>query len=373
MQHEYLLEPGLIHLNTGTYGATSRVVLERVADAARRFEANPTLHGYRNVDGFLLREAEVERARCAAFLGCTVDELLLTHGTADALGQAAGSIALKPGERILTSSAEHDSGVLCWRWLARRSGGHLDVVPIAPDETDGEEIVARFAAAIRPETRVLCVSDTIAWTGLRMPIRALAELAHAHGLLMLVDGAQSLGQVPVDVVALGVDAYAGSGHKWMNGPKGTGFLYVRSDPAARILPVAWEDKRRLNSEAMGGCPLPMAIGLGAAVQRAQERTIAAIEAHNLPLRNRLWQELPKLPGVRVLGPPPGPLASALIGFRLAEGVDAARLRTVLFDRHRINIRVVDKRQFNGLRASLHVFNDDSHVDALLAALQAELG
>lgn len=372
-QSEYLLEPGLIHLNAGTFGVTSRAVLERVADAARRFESNPVVQGYKEAPDTVLGEAERERARCAAFLGCTPDEVLVTHGTADALGQAASSIQLQPGERILTSGAEHDSGVLCWRWLARRSGGHLDVVPLAPEEFDTEAIVARFAAAIRPQTRVLCVSDTIAWTGLRMPIRALAELAHAHGMLMLVDGAQSLGNIAVDVVALGVDAYAGSGHKWLLGPKGTGLLYVRKDPAARIFPVAWEDKRRLNSEAMGGCPLPTAIGLGAAVERALQHGAAAIEAHNLPLRDRLWHELPKLSGVRVLGPPPGPLASALIGFRLPDAVDAARLRSTLLAKHRINIRAVDKKQFNGLRASLHVYNDDRHVDALLAALATELG
>lgn len=371
-QSEYLLEPDLIHLNTGTFGATSRAVLERVADAARRFESNPIVQGYKEVGDALLAEAERERTRCAAFLGCSKDELLISHGTADALGQAAVSIELKPGERILTSGAEHDSGVLCWRWLARRRGGFVDEVPIAPEETDTDAIVARFAAAIRPQTRVLCVSDVIAWTGLRMPIRALAELAHAHDMLMLVDGAQSAGNIPVDVAAYGVDAYAASGHKWMCGPKGTGFLYVKSDPTARIFPVAWEDKRRLNSEAMGSCPLPNAVGLGAAVERVQARTLAAIEAHNLPLRNRLYEELAKLPGVRVVGAPPGPLATALVGFRLPDAIDAAKLRSTLLAKYRINIRAVDKQQFNGLRASLHVYNNDSHIDALLAALRKEL-
>jgi selenocysteine lyase/cysteine desulfurase len=369
---EYLTDPGLIHLNTGTFGSTSLSVLTRVREASEQFESNPVIQGYREVGDTLLAQAERERARCAAFLGCTADEMLITHGTADALGQVASAIDFGPGDRILTSGAEHDSGVLCWRWLARRRGGHLDVVPIAPEETDTEAIVARFAAALRPHTRVICVSDTIAWTGLRMPIRQLAELAHAHGALMVVDGAQSVGNHAVDVVALGVDAYAASGHKWMCGPKGTGFLYVKSDPAARIFPVAWEDKRRLNSEAMGGCPLPLVVGLGLAVERAQERTLAGIEAHNLPLRNRLWKELPKIPGIRVVGPPPGPLATALVGFRLADAVDAGKVRAALLAKHRINIRQVDKKQFNGLRASLHVYNDDRHVDALLSALRAEL-
>ena len=370
---EYLLEPGLIHLNTGTFGATSLAVLTRVREAAEQFESNPVIQGYREVGDTLLAQAERERARCAAFLGCTPDEMLITHGTADALGQAAGSIAFGPGDRILTSGAEHDSGVCCWRWLTRRRGGHLDVVPIAPEEYDSEAIVARFAAAIRPQTRVICVSDVIAWTGLRMPIRQLAELAHAHGALMIVDGAQSVGNMPIDVVAMGVDAYAASGHKWLCGPKGTGFLYVISDPAARIFPVAWEDRRRLNSEAMGGCPLPLVMGLGLAVERAQQTTLAAIEAHNLPLRNRLWEELPKIPGIRVVGPPPGPLATALIGFRLPDGADASKVRAALLAKHHINIRQVDKKQYNGLRASLHLYNDARHVDTLLGALRIELG
>lgn len=369
---EYMLEPGLIHLNTGTLGAMPRTVFERTVEAMRRFERNPPVQAYKFADDTLLGEAERERARCAAFLGCTADELLITHGTADALGQVAGAIDLQPGERILTSGAEHDSGVFCWRWLARRHGGFIDTVPIAPEELDTYAIVRRFAEAIRPETKVLCVSDVIAWTGLRLPIRALSDLAHAHGLLMVVDGAQAVGQVPVDVAALGCDAYAASGHKWLLGPKGTGFLYVRADPAERLRPVAWEDSKRLNSEAMGACALPLAIGLGAAVAHLQERTLAAVQEHNVALRNRLHESLRTLPGVTPVGPPPGPQATALVAFRLPDKIDAGTLRTALFENHRINMRAVDKKQFNGLRASLHVYNSQAQVEALMSALQEEL-
>jgi selenocysteine lyase/cysteine desulfurase len=109
------------------------------------------------------------------------------------------------------------------------------------------------------------------------------------------------------------------------------------------------------------------------VERAQQATLAAIEAHNLPLRNRLWEELPKIPGIRVVGPPPGPLATALIGFRLPDGADASKVRAALLAKHHINIRQVDKKQYNGLRASLHLYNDARHVDTLLGALRIELG
>jgi selenocysteine lyase/cysteine desulfurase len=366
---EFLLEPGLVHLNTGTYGLTTRLVRERMAAAARLFESNPVLQGYKHAPATVLGMAEAARGRCAALLGCNLDEVLLTHGTADALGQVAASLHFPAGSRVLTSGAEHDSGVLCWRWLARRSGGFVDVVPCPPAETDIAAIVDAFARAIRPETKVICVSDVLAWTGLRMPIRELAQLAHAHGALMVVDGAQSVGHVPIDLTALEVDAYAASGHKWLCGPKGTGMLYVRSDPAQRIFPVAWEDGTQQNREAMGGCPLVQAIGLGAAIEHYQQRGPAEEFARNVGLRNRLWEMLGEIPGIQPLGPPPGPRATALLGFRLPDGVDAARLRSTLLAKHKINIRAVDPKQWNGLRASLHVYNNEMHLGRLAEALR----
>jgi len=369
---EFLGEPGLIHLNTGTYGMQPRVVRERVAAATRLFESNPVLQGYKEAPDTVLGMAEAARGSCAALLNCSTDEILITHGTADALGQVASSIDFPAGSRVLTSGGEHDSGVFCWRWLARRRGGFVDVVPCPPEETDVSAIVDRFAKAIRPETKVICISDVIAWTGLRMPIREIAELAHGNGALMVVDGAQSIGHVPVDVQALGVDAYAASGHKWLLGPKGSGMLYVKKDPAQRIFPVAWEDSVRLNSEAMGGCPLPQAVGLGAAVEYYRQRGPAAEFARNVALRDGLWHQLGELAGVVRVGPPPGAQATALLGFKLPEAKLAAKLRSSLLAKYKINIRAVDVKQWNGLRASLHVYNDDAQVRTFVGALREAL-
>jgi selenocysteine lyase/cysteine desulfurase len=369
----YALEPGLIHLNTGTAGATPRAVLDCVAEAARQLERNPPRQAYGAVPGSLLLAAERERARCAALLGSTPDELLVTRGTTDAMATVAASLVLQAGDRVLTSSAEHDGGVLCWRWLARRLGLALDVVPIAPEEVDPAAIVRRVADAITPRTRVLSLSHVIAWTGLVLPIAELAAMARARGVLTVVDGAQALGNIPVDVAALGCDAYATTGHKWLLGPKGTGLLHVRRDAQSRIEPAAWEDGKRLCNEAMGLCPLPQVLGLGLAAERLQARGIAAVQAHYAPLRERLRDGLARLPGVRVVGPPPGPLACGLLAWRLPEGVPAMALRKRLQDRHHIQVRAVDAQQFNGLRASLHVYNDAAQVDALLAALRVELG
>lgn len=370
---EFLNEPGLIHLNTGTFGLMPKHVRERMAWATRLLESNPVLQGYKETPDTVRGQAEAVRARVGALLNCSDDEVLLTHGTADGLGQVASSIDFPLGSRVLTSGAEHDAGVQCWRWLAKRRGGFVDVVPCPPEETDLSAIVARFAAAMRPETKVICVSDVIAWTGLRMPVRELSELAHAHGALMVVDGAQATGHVPIDVMAMGCDAYAGSGHKWLLGPKGTGMLYVRSDPAQRILPVAWQDGPKVMNEATGGSPLTQMIGLGAAIEDYQRRGPEAEFARNVALRNHLWETLKEIPEIIPVGPPPGPQATALLGFQLPPGVSATRLRSSLLARHRISIRAVDERQWNGLRASFHVYNNREQADALTGALRAERG
>jgi selenocysteine lyase/cysteine desulfurase len=370
---EYASDPQVIHLNTGTAGCTPRGVLERVAEAALKMERNPPRQAYGAVPGSLLMDAEQERARCARFLGVAPAEVLVTRGTTDAMNTVAQSLLLENGDRILTSDSEHDGGLLCWRWLARRQGLHVDEVAIAPEDTDTDAIVQRFAAAITPRTRVLSISHVIAWTGLVMPIAAISAMARARGVITVVDGAQALGNIPVDVAALGCDAYATTGHKWLLGPKGSGLLVVRTDAQARIQPVAWEDGKRLCSEAMGLCPLPLVIGLGAAVEQLQQRGIDGVLAHNVALRDRLYGELMQVDGLRVVGPPPGPLACGLVAFRLPDGVDAATLRKTLQDKHGIQVRAVDKRVFNGLRVSTHVYNTQGDVDAFLMALRAELG
>jgi selenocysteine lyase/cysteine desulfurase len=257
--------------------------------------------------------------------------------------------------------------------LGPKRGVVVDVVALPPEESDEDAIVARFEAAITPRTRVLSVSHILAWTGLVMPIAKLCAMARQHGLLTVIDGAQAVGQIALDMAALGCDAYAGSGHKWLLGPKGTGLLYVRGDPAERIRPLAWASgKRRLNVDSMGICPLPLVIGLAAAVARLDNGGLAAVAAHNLPLRHRLHEELGRLPGAQRVGPPPGAQACGLATIRMPDTRDADALRTVLASKYRILVRSVAKSAFNGLRVSAHVYNDDAQADALMAALRAEL-
>ena len=230
-----------------------------------------------------------------------------------------------------------------------------------------------YRAAITPRTRVISVSHVLASTGLTMPIADIARLARAENILCVVDGAQAVGQISVDVRALGCHAYATSGHKWLMGPKGTGFAYVAKNAGSAIDPPQWQLGRAVGSDSAGLAPLSLAVGLGEAIDDVVRLGISGIARHNLALARLIHAELSKMPLLHVVSPPPGPNATALVAAMLPPAIDADLVRARLQERHGVVVKLTEKRWFNGIRLSPHVFNDEAQVATALAALRVELG
>ena len=205
-----------------------------------------------------------------------------------------------------------------------------------------------------------------------MPVAELSALARRRGCIAVVDGAQAVGGVEVNVKALGCHAYATSGHKWLLAPKGTGVLYLSAELGRTIDPIALQSGRAAYSASSGVCSIPSVLGLGAAVDYVRAAGVARIESHNLALRNRLFGALANVPKVRVVSAVPGPLASPLLSFALAPGIDSGALHQRLRQKHNIEVKVVPGNWFNGTRISTHLFNTEQDVDALVAALQEAL-
>jgi selenocysteine lyase/cysteine desulfurase len=369
---EYGFAPGLTYLNTASLGPTPRGVLTAMTDAWTELETNPVGMAYGA--GPLLARTDAARAAVAGFMGCGPDELLITRSTTDAMNILAAGTRLGTGDRVLTTDQEHEGATFCWTSLASRRGLALDVIPITPQDRDPARIVERLAAAIRPGCRAISVSHVISATGHRMPVAEIAALARARGLLCVVDGAQALGQVPVDVKALGCHAYAAAGHKWLMGPKGTGLLYLSPDAGEAFAPVQLEDGHRFINNATGvGC-LPLAIGLGVAAEAMNARGIAQVAAHNLALRNQAYAGLARLPRLKMVSAPPGdPMATALVAARLPDEIDSKAFRERLRDGYGLIVKMAEKRWFNGFRLSPHLFNDAADVDRALEAIRRELG
>ena len=364
---DLMLEPGIVHLQTGTLGLIPRPVFDATVAAAREVERDPLIAAYgpgkTRLDGV--------RRKAAELLGCKMEEIILTGSTTSGMNMVAEGLRLSPGDHVLTTDQEHHGGELCWRWLERRAGMKVDMVTVPPGESSPKAIVERFRQAITPATKVISLSHILYSTGLRMPVSEICALAREHGCVAVVDGAQAIGAVPVDVKALGCHAYATTGHKWLNGPKGTGLLYISPELDHTLDAMALQSGRQANSDAAGIANIAGLHGLGAAIDYARAIGIDRIERHNRALCNELREGLKGLPQIAFAAPSEGPLASQLLTFSVP-GVDAKKLRGTLASRYRIHIRAVDQAGYTGLRASPHLFNSSNDIQALVRALRQEV-
>jgi len=365
---DLLIDPALSYVQTGSLGPTPRPVMERTIDVWRELEGDPTWRGY----GPLEQGMEGVRAKAAALLGCQLHELVITTSTTEGINWFAQGVALASGDRILTTDQEHPGGRVGWDFVAKRYGATVDVVAIPPGELDAQAIVDRFAKLLTPRTRVVSFSHVLTSTGLRMPVGELCALARRAGALSLVDGAQAVGGIAVDVKQLGCDAYATSGHKWLLGPKGTGLLYLSDALGDRVEIIALQDGRAVYSHSAGVCSIPSVHGLGAAIDYITALGIERIEAHDLALHRYAFDALGKLAPLHLLSARDGALATPLLTYELPPAIDANALAVRLREKHDVEVKGVPRDVLNGNRISTHAFNDERDIDRLVAGLHAEL-
>jgi isopenicillin-N epimerase len=228
------LDPGLVFLNHGSFGAVPRTVQALQAELRGEMEANPV--------AFLDRALEVRldaaRERVAAFVGADADDLAFvpnaTHGVATVLR----SLRLAPGDEIVATDHEYNAALNMARFAAARDGARLVVARLPLPVTGPDDIVERVLASTSPRTRLVLVSHVTSPTALVLPLERLVPALEGRGIGVLVDGAHGPGMLPLDLAALGASFYTGNLHKWVCAPRGAAFLHVRRDRQAAIRPLA---------------------------------------------------------------------------------------------------------------------------------------
>jgi L-cysteine/cystine lyase len=221
------------YLNTGTTGPLPTKTHEVMAEAATAELEN----GRIGMEGYLqFREhAASLRGSLGAALGADQNEIALTRSTTEGMNIAISGLDWRAGDKVVTTNIEHGGALIPLYQLHRRLGADIEFVDVA--NGDADQAVAAMAAAIRPGVKLVVLSHVAYGTGATLPIREITELAHAAGALVLIDGAQSVGAMPIDFHALGIDFYAFSGQKWLCGPEGTGGLFVSARNFDRLQPT----------------------------------------------------------------------------------------------------------------------------------------
>ena len=223
-----------IYLNTGSVGPLPA----ETAAAMNELSTYELTTGRAHMDYFaeMLQRMAEARAAVAAVLVADSADIALTHSTTDGMNIGAWSIDWKPGDRAVTTSLEHPGGTGALYNLRDRLGIDLAFVDVGTSG-DREAVLAAFDAAIDARTRLVAVSHVLWATGAVLPIADIAEIAHARGAIVVVDGAQSAGAMPVELAATGADLYAVSAQKWLLGPEGMGAVAVAPGARDRLRPA----------------------------------------------------------------------------------------------------------------------------------------
>ncbi|MFN9744501.1 MAG: aminotransferase class V-fold PLP-dependent enzyme [Betaproteobacteria bacterium] len=225
----FLLEPGLVFLNHGSFGACPAPVFEAYQHWQRELERNPVAFLGRR-SAALLREA---RERLAAFVGASADDLAFVPNATTGVNIVARSLRLSPGDEVLTTDHEYGACDATLRVMCERAGAVLRRVTL-PLPFEPDAFVASLMAAATPRTRLIFTSHVTSTTALVFPVAELCARARAAGIATLIDGAHAPGQLDLDLAALRADYYTGNAHKWLCAPKGAAFLHVQPSRQAAL-------------------------------------------------------------------------------------------------------------------------------------------
>src|SRR5213078_323804 len=282
LRQQFLIPADEIYLNNGTVGSSPAPVLRAIFDGYNQTEKmdqqdpeDYPIWGYDAWNEF--------RDPLAAFVGCKRDEIALLRNATEANSYIANGLDMKPGDEVLMTDQEHPGGEHPWNLRAKRYGIVVKKITLPKPVPNAAAALNLINDAITPRTRVLFFSHITTVTGVVLPAKELCALARSKGILSAVDGAHVVGMMRVNMHELGCDMYTSSPHKWLQAPKGSGFLYVRDE----VMPQIWNtivthgwNEPQLKAERfmhIGSSNIPLLWGLRAAIELANSIGIERIE------------------------------------------------------------------------------------------------
>jgi len=374
LRHEYLLDPEIVFLNQGSFGATPRPVFDEYVRWNLEMERQPVEFLGRRIAGLL----KTSREALGAYLNADPNDLVYVDNATWAINIIARSYALAAGDEILTTDHEYGACVMTWEWLARKQGATVVHQPIPLPVTTHDAFVETFWAGVTPRTKVIFLSHITSPTALIFPIKEICRRAREAGILTVIDGAHAPSQLDLDLQDIGADVYTGNLHKWLTTPRGCAFMHVRPEHHAWVesLIVSWgwgrgvigESTMVARNEWQGTRDHSAFLSVPVAIQFQAEHDWPAVKIRCHDLAVRTQQRISDLTGLAPHSPSDEGWFAQLVACPIkTESLET--LKTRLYDEARIEVPMVDWHGAQFVRVSIAGFTTETDIDHLVDSLK----
>jgi L-cysteine/cystine lyase len=373
VRQQFPLNKDLAYLNNGTMGPSPYPVIEAVKKGMMEGDVNGSYGGW-----------EATQAKLAKFVGADENEIALTHNVTDGINIVCWGLPLKKGDEVIMTTHEHVGNAFPW---LNRQMVHGIVIKVFTPASTAEETLERVKALYTKKTRAVAVPHIPCTQGQVLPAKEICTWAKENGLFAFIDGAHGPGMLLVDLHEMGCDAYASCSHKWMLGPKGTGFLYVKKSFQQTLqtyfvgggsdngkwnmasTPIATGAYADSAHRYYGGTQASgLYKGVDAAIDFIETIGMANIHERIMYLSSYAQAELLKFGDkVELITPTEVRSRAGVNGFRI-KGVNFNDFYKTCAD-NKVRIRVVQENSLNSLRMSTHIYNTKEEIDRLMALIQ----
>lgn len=368
VQQAYTTTESVINFNNGGVAPAPKVVQDAVKRYLDFTNEAPSFHMLRILD---LGREKIRRD-LAQFAGVQPEEVALQRNATEALQTIIFGLPLKPGDEVVLSRQDYPSMVHAWQQRAQRDGIKLVWADLKLPSEDISYLANEYTRLFTPRTRLVHLTHMINWNGQLLPVRLIADAAHARGIEVLVDGAQSFAHIPYAIPDLGADYYGASLHKWLSASIGTGMLYVKAQHIGKLYPLFAAENPADNKigkfEHPGTKPSAIELATGKAIEFHQMIGSERKQARLHYLKNYWMEKAQQLTKVR-LGTSLLPQFGCAIGLFSVDGIKAVDLDNFLFQKYRIHTTPVKWGGMEGVRVTPNVYTSTKDLDVLVKAIE----
>ncbi|MGA7886564.1 MAG: aminotransferase class V-fold PLP-dependent enzyme [Acidobacteriaceae bacterium] len=367
IQEAYSVNPDIIDLNNGGVSPSPIVVQEAVERYNRLSNEGPSYYMWVILD----QGREPLRQKLAALAGAKPGEIAIDRNSTEALNTIIYGLPLKPGDEVIGTKQDYPNMIQAYRQRAERDGIVYKQISFDFPMEDDDAIVAAYAAAITPRTRLIHVTHMINWVGQIMPVQKISDMAHARGIEVIADGAHSFGLLDFKMPELHCDYFGTSLHKFLSAPIGSGMMWIREDHIEKVWPLTCaadphsSDIRKF--ESLGTRSFPIEQGIGEAInfhegigsRRKQERIGW--------LKNYWASQAQAIPKVKLHTSLDLRYSCAICGFSI-DGMTPGQVADALFARYRIHSVGIVWENISCVRITPHVYTRPADLDLLVGAI-----